>query len=93
VTYRSNKLLALVRRLPCVRCGVVGVQAAHSNLGRHGKGKSIKASDAAIMALCPECHAELDQGGVFSKAEAEAIIDRHIAETYITLIETGLLKP
>lgn len=91
--FRSQKLLALVRQVPCVSCGLFGTQAAHSNQGRHGKGKSIKASDAAIMALCPDCHRELDQGGVFTKAEAEALTNKYIALTYIHLIETGLLKP
>lgn len=92
--YRSNKLLAHVRTLPCVKCGRAGrTQAAHSNLGKHGKGKSIKASDAAIMALCVECHAELDQGSEMNKEERAALIHEAIADTYIALVELGRLTP
>jgi len=38
------------------------VVAAHSNQLRDGKGRSIKAHDYRIAALCYTCHAEIDQG-------------------------------
>lgn len=93
MTYRNEKLRKLIRQLPCVNCGSHGAQAAHSNLGVHGKGKSIKASDAAEMALCTACHAELDQGGIYTHEEAEALTYKWIATTYIHLIEMGYLEP
>lgn len=98
MTYRNDKLLAAVRKLPCAACGQVGrTQAAHSNQLRFGKGKGLKASDAAIMALCASnfgkvgCHAELDQGSRMTKAERHAFEYEHIALTLIALIEMGYL--
>jgi hypothetical protein len=38
------------------------VVAAHSNQLRDGKGRSIKAHDYRIAALCYTCHADIDQG-------------------------------
>lgn len=79
--------------LPCVGCGVRGkTQVAHSNLLRHGKGKSLKASDAAIMALCHDyCHPQLDQGGLPAEL-AYLLTMQYIADTYIMLMEAGLLE-
>lgn len=91
--YANPKLLALVRQLPCANCGRHGVQAAHSNLARHGKGKSIKASDAATFPLCPDCHSEFDQGGHYTRDEAERMTEQWINQTHIQLIELGLLAP
>ncbi len=98
MTYRNDLLLAAVRKLPCAACGQVGrTQAAHSNQLRFGKGKSIKASDAAIMALCASnfgqvgCHAELDQGSKLTKLERHAFEYENIAMTLIALIEQGYL--
>jgi hypothetical protein len=91
--YQNAGLLALVRRLPCANCGRHGTQAAHSNLAKHGKGKSIKASDAATFPLCPDCHRDFDQGGLLSHDEAEQLTDQWINQTHIQLIELGLLKP
>lgn len=91
MTYRSPDLLALVRRLPCVECGRTGTQAAHSNLPEHGKGRSLKASDAAIMALCPECHHALDNGPDYIREDRQRLTQRYIASTYIGLIERGWL--
>lgn len=96
--FRCIDLLAAVRQLDCVHCGKSGrTQAAHSNQLRFGKGKGIKGSDAAIMALCgcdygtPGCHAELDQGAHMTKQERYAFEYEHIALTLIALIECGLL--
>src|SRR5260364_342023 len=50
---RSEKLRRLVAMLPCMCCGQKGqTQAAHANFQSFGKGMGIKASDAALMALC-----------------------------------------
>jgi hypothetical protein len=89
--YRSEAYLALVRSLPCAQCGAKPSEAAHSNLLIHGKGRSIKASDAATFPLCRPCHTHFDQGGVASE-EAEALTHQWIADTHIRLVELGRLK-
>ena len=97
MTYRNAALLDAVRKLACVHCQAEGrTQAAHSNQLRFGKGRGLKASDAAIMALCgpaygqPGCHAELDQGKM-SRLERYEFEYEHIALTLIALIENGYL--
>ena len=69
--YRNQKLLEAVRESPCQHCGKSDgtVVAAHSNQSRDGKGRSIKAHDYRIAALCFTCHAELDQGRRLSRGE------------------------
>lgn len=64
MNFRCPKLLALARDESCTNCGVEDgtIVAAHSNLGRHGKGKSIKAHDSFVAFLCHRCHSWLDQG-------------------------------
>lgn len=95
-TFRSEDLRRLVVKLPCMKCGIEGyTQAAHMNLG---KGGGIKASDAALAALCsdrpgiPGCHALLDQGGKLPKAERRAFEIEMVAKTYIALMERGMLE-
>lgn len=95
LTFRSEALRRAVTQLPCMNCGITGhTQAAHMNLG---KGGAIKASDAAIAALCADrpgvrgCHSRLDQGGDLPKAERRAFEIEMVAKTYIALIERGLL--
>lgn len=69
--YRNQKLLEVVRESPCQHCGKSDgtVVAAHSNQSRDGKGRSLKAHDYRIAALCYTCHAELDQGRAMSREE------------------------
>lgn len=64
MNYRNKKLLETVRESPCQLCGARDgtVVAAHSNQLRDGKGRSIKAHDYRIAALCYTCHADIDQG-------------------------------
>ena len=71
MTYRNPKLLESIIDAPCMHCGVSDgtVVAAHSNQLRDGKGRSIKAHDYRIAALCYKCHHELDQGNKLSKQE------------------------
>lgn len=57
---RDHKRLAAIRKLPCVKCGAVPSQAAHSNFGEHGKGKGIKADDKYTIPLCHICHRWFD---------------------------------
>ena len=67
--YRNKKLLETVREAPCQMCGIEDgtVVAAHSNQLRDGKGRSIKAHDFRIAALCFRCHFEIDQGSKLSR--------------------------
>lgn len=69
--YRDKYLLEAVRLSPCQHCGIQDgtVVAAHSNQLRDGKGRSIKAHDFRIAALCFKCHHELDQGSKLTKDE------------------------
>ena len=64
MNYRNKKLLEIVRESPCQLCGARDgtVVAAHSNQLRDGKGRSIKAHDYRIAALCYTCHSDIDQG-------------------------------
>lgn len=67
------------------------VVAAHSNSLSDGKGRGLKASDAAIAALCFRCHSELDQGKSWSKAERrEKWVEAHLL-TLRRLIEGDVL--
>ena len=71
MNYRNQKLLEVVRESPCQLCGAEDgtVVAAHSNQLRDGKGRSIKAHDYRIAALCYSCHSQLDQGSKMSKED------------------------
>lgn len=96
LTFRSEGLRRAVTLLPCMNCSIEGhTQAAHMNLG---KGAALKASDAALAALCCDrpgvrgCHSLLDQGGNLPKAERRAFEFEMVAKTYIALIERGLLE-
>ena len=92
MTFRSEKLRREVASLACQNCGLEGqTQAAHANLSEYGKGMSHKASDAALMALCIRCHAELDQGRTMDKAERRDFQQTMIARTLTRLIENGKL--
>ena len=93
MNYRNEKLKRLANGAPCVCClKQDGTTVwAHSNLLLHGKGRGLKASDAAGMLLCMFCHSELDQGTTMTKAERHAFTHEHIAKTYIYLMENELL--
>jgi hypothetical protein len=91
--YRNQKLLEAVRESPCQHCGRSDgtVVAAHSNQSRDGKGRSLKASDAAIAALCYNCHNQIDQGPTLSKQERIDIWENAHRKTMRWLIEEGYL--
>ena len=93
MTYRNQKLLEIVREAPCQVCGVADgtVVAAHSNQLRDGKGRSLKASDYRIAALCFRCHAELDQGAKLTKAERIEMWESAHRATMGWLFENGKL--
>lgn len=89
--YRNAELLAKVRELPCVHCGAWPVQACHSNRLMHGKAKGMKASDAAIMAICATEHTQLDNGTKYGRQELETLTDAYICKTYAALERMGYL--
>lgn len=93
MNYRNPKLLQAVRDAPCMRCGANDgtVVAAHSNQLRDGKGRSIKAHDYRIAAMCYRCHAEIDQGSKLDRQQKiEAWEDAH-RKTIGWLFDNGLL--
>ncbi|HEM7379628.1 TPA: DUF968 domain-containing protein [Acinetobacter nosocomialis] len=82
---RDAKRLAAIRRLPCVRCGYPHSQAAHSNSGKHGKGKGIKASDAFTVPLCHKCHFLFDTYQLGTRQESETMFERWLEKTELML--------
>ena len=87
---RSKKLLRLVASLDCQLCGSQEVvQAAHTNWGG-GKGRSIKADDNLVAALCMECHQHIDQGSCGSRAERQIAWQLAHRRTVDQLVSAGL---
>ena len=83
---RDAKRLAAIRKLPCVRCGNPNSQAAHSNSAKHGKGRSIKASDAFVIPLCFKCHAAFDRFELGNRAESEAMFEKWLVKVNRMLV-------
>lgn len=71
---RSPALLEACRALACQSCGSENgtIVAAHSNWAVHGKGKSVRADDNRVAAMCWRCHHELDQCGDESNGAKQA---------------------
>lgn len=92
--YRNKKLLEIVRQSPCQHCLIEDgtVVAAHSNQLRDGKGRSLKAHDYRIAALCHRCHMELDQGKNLSKEERLEFWEEAHRKTIGWLFEAGRLE-
>jgi hypothetical protein len=69
-TPRNPAYLAMAAGQPCQMRRALGclgsdgstTVAAHSNLLEHGKGRGLKASDAAVVYACVACHSWLDGG-------------------------------
>lgn len=78
---RSKKRLNEIRALPCVRCGQSPSQAAHSNSGKHGKGKGIKADDKYTIPLCHSCHQWFDQYRGMGLVESKEWFDKMLEKT------------
>lgn len=91
--YRNQRLLEAVRESPCQTCGAKNgtVVAAHSNQLRDGKGRGLKASDAAIAAMCYSCHYDIDQGSKLSKQERIDVWESAHRKTIRWLIENEVL--
>ncbi len=92
--YRNKKLLEAVRDSPCQSCGAKNgtVVAAHSNQLRDGKGRSIKAHDYRIAALCYQCHYDLDQGSGLTREGRVAMWEEAHRKTVGWLFESGCIK-
>lgn len=92
--YRNQRLLEVVRESPCQTCGAKDgtVVAAHSNQLRDGKGRGLKASDAAIAAMCYRCHMELDQGSRLTKEARVNMWDEAHRRTMRWLFENDYLE-
>ena len=60
MTYRNRKLLDLAHKLnTCTSCEAYipeGLEPAHSDSQRHGKGTGHKAADNFHAAICHNCH-------------------------------------
>lgn len=93
MNYRDARLLRAVREAPCMMCGAQDgtVVAAHSNQLRDGKGRSIKAHDYRIAALCFRCHGEIDQGAKMTKEERLEAFESAHRKTIGWLFDTGRL--
>jgi len=89
---RSPALLKACRLIPCTNCGRDDgtVCAAHSNQAKHGKGRSIKASDIYVASLCSACHSALDQGSRMSRADRECMWDYCHTQTVKELVRGGM---
>jgi hypothetical protein len=94
LTYRNQKLLEVVRNSPCQACGTQDgtVVAAHSNQLRDGKGRSLKAHDYRIAALCYRCHSNVDQGYQMSKEEKREMWEEAHRKTIGWLFENDYIK-
>ena len=91
--YRNKKLLEVVRDSPCQMCGAKDgtVVAAHSNQLRDGKGRSLKAHDYRIAALCHICHHQIDQGFLYDKEKKRELWDEAHRKTMGWLFENNYL--
>ena len=85
---RSPKRLAEIRKLPCVRCGNLNSQAAHSNSAKHGKGRGIKSSDLFVIPLCATCHAAFDQYKLGNREQSEKLFERWLVRVNRMLNQT-----
>lgn len=94
MTYRNPKLLQVIRNSPCQSCGAQDgtVVAAHSNQLRDGKGRSLKAHDYRIAALCYRCHSMVDQGYQMSREEKREMWEEAHRKTIGWLFEQGYVE-
>jgi hypothetical protein len=89
----QKKLFAAVATLPCQVCGRDGVQVAHSNQSRDGKGMSLKSYPWRVAAICPACHVEIDSGKNLSRQERIDTWEQAHRSTIGELFARGLVRP
>jgi hypothetical protein len=92
--YRNKHLLEVVRESPCQLCEAKDgtVVAAHSNQLRDGKGRSIKAHDYRVAALCHICHHQMDQGFLWDRKERQEKWEQAHRDTIGWLFENDHIK-
>ena len=92
--YRSKEHLKNVRAIHCLGCGIVGQsQAAHSNQGKHGKGKGIKASDEFTIPLCQHCHRDFDHYSTLDRDKSGKYFMQKLEMTIFYLRQFSNLLP
>jgi hypothetical protein len=89
----QRRLFGHVASLPCQRCGAHGVQVAHSNQQRDGKGMGLKAYPWRVAALCPLCHTDIDSGPGMTKGERREAFEEAHRKTIGELFRLGLVRP
>ena len=96
--YRNQKLLDEAKNAPhcmnivCHAHNMGQVVAAHSNMQKHGKGKSIKAHDIPAY-VCGDCHDKIDGRSfpVLPRQEAQLLFYECQYMSMLWLLETGRL--
>ena len=90
---RDVRLRSMCQSMACQNCGRAGPESgvtwAHSNWAIHGKGKSIKASDVYVAALCWLCHSMLDQGSAWTEAQKLMVWSQAHVKTIATATHEG----
>jgi len=92
--HRSRPLLNLAHKLHSCLCGnysMEGLEPAHSNHQRHGKGIGEKAGDNWHAAMCHECHTFYDSGKA-SREEKELMFQRYYEWTWNQYFANGWIK-
>ncbi len=99
---RSKKLRDSARGQECTMCipGICNGDPsttvwAHSNMGIHGKGKGIKATDWAGAFMCSDCHSRYDgraNGSRYSKEEIRDMFWVAMSRSWQILIDMGIIK-
>lgn len=90
----QDRLWNHVRALPCARCWREGMtEVSHSNQLADGKGRGLKSYPWRVAALCHECHAAIDQGKEYAKADRTEAWDRAHRVTLGWLFERGKVRP
>jgi len=99
---RSKKLRDSARgqectmRIPAVCTGDPATTVwAHSNLGIHGKGKGIKATDVMGAYMCFACHAAYDgriKTIAIEPADMDLMFYQAMSESWLELIDMGIIK-
>ena len=90
MTYRNRALLNLAHKLnTCPLCGkysMDGLEPAHSDSSRHGKGMGHKASDVFHAAICHDCHTLLPN---LDRNTRELTWSRAFEATMLAYFENG----
>lgn len=96
VYLRSEPYKRWVASLDCAHCFKGGpTQAAHSDAGADGKGKSIKADDSTCFPACADdlgrrgCHSILGSTGLFTREQQQTLAASYARLTQEAALEQG----